>query len=345
MSAKVHILLKCGRVHHKRTKSRQVGRRCCYVAFALHETGQRVVWETEFLEKKNPFTRSTVDRKNGNNPIWNDHLQFTTNKVADLTISLRDETIFQVQPRHSTIGQVHEAHTQIASCTIPVSSLSKGNLYIPPNPATALRSKAAAAAARANRNRSRQRQPRKTAVSTATPGRDGDGGGDEVEMSRLNDTDTASSPNKKLCPSDVEGFFPVKLHDSAGRVCATIWARIQIQYPFSIVVPPTMRSRQVLSDVELPFHQRILLLSFHRVKFVPSAQKHWTSLKASVPLDKPPAIPTQDSQRSLPAQAPDLNNEFHVRAEVDARDPAWDARMDLLCQVRHTVNKLWWNLD
>jgi len=309
MSAKVHILLKCGRVHHKRHQSKHAvfGRRCCYVAVVLHEDApENLCWDSNRLQSA-PHARSAPDRKNGNNPIWNEHLHVPTSKLANMTISLRDESAFELQPADVRMRRVRPSHFEIGSVTIPVQNLEDGELFLPRSVKVKHAAKAAALSRAAREGQElNPDNPRATESQVEAP----------------------SSPNRKISRFDHENFFPVELRDGKGRLTATVWARIQVQYPFSIVLPPTMRSQQVLADVRMNFYEHFLLLSIHSVELVNEEvmpAPRGSKIRSLVRSDRQTNMDTDFVDRSLA--------EFTVYAEVDAVDPELDDATEVLCEV------------
>ena len=257
MAGRLHLMIKCGRVHKSPWKKKgKIGRPYCYVAVTFSKW-PNVIWEDEFLVGKG-YARSTADRRNGRNPLWQEHIQFGTSEFTNLHISLRDETVFGALGDSSSLNH---SHRELGRVVIPFAVLRSGELVC---------------------------------SNTSTANR------------------ILTSPNKKVARQDKDGFYPLYLRDKKGHITATIWARLQLQYPFSIVLPPTMRSMQALKFFKMERHTCLILLSIHSVRFL-----HTPSILLAS--RRPGAQPIGDG--------------LHVKVEADAQDIDYQGRLEKFCEV------------
>lgn len=193
MSSKLHVWLHSGKLHQQKGKLRQFGQ-CCYIAVAIIPKTLPLklpVWNNDRLHMSQiPHARSTVDRKYGSKPIWNEHLHLTSHSFTDqVVIALRDETIFEYQFYSTKVRPIRRRHKNVGHIVIPLADLKNGNVFD------------------LNNNKKKKTTEHDTSHKSAQ---------------------LPKSPNNHAVRTDdTHHFISLKLFNKKGVCTATIWLRMQ----------------------------------------------------------------------------------------------------------------------
>jgi hypothetical protein len=297
MTAKIHVWLRCGRLHQRPGVPKRIGQ-CCYVALAYTASGDdgkptaglvvdspaaagsylplgtsspgdgtaaptpthaqqnlnnthqphQLQWNNDWLMSHGvPHARSAVDRRNGRSPIWNEHLEISTQQLRGgrLTLAVRDETLFEDQHYATRERPLRRGHPEVGSVTIDADALVHGRLYEPAAAAAAALSKrgsnsSSSSSSNTNNNISNDSNSENNSSNSnynSSNNIRGNNNDDQGRHLRL----------KKHFAGCDEWFCAVDVYDAKGVATATVWLRMQVRIRRSST-PAAARQQQHASN-------------------------------------------------------------------------------------------------